>query len=399
MTKLTALQIKNAKPGMLHDGGGLYLQVSKVGSKSWIYRYFSDGKSHDHGLGSFKVLTLAEAREAALQCRKLRAQGLDPIREKKQQRIAARLEDAKAITFKDCVEQYLKAHASAWKENRHKDKWERSLELYAYPTLGDLPVGEIDIDYVFRALDLIWEDKNETASRVRGRIEQVLDWARVRGFREGDNPARWNGNLSHLLPAKNKIAKKKHLKSLPYADLPDFWKELSQRSTNAAAMLRFTILTATRTGDTRFATWGEIDMDNKLWTIPGERMKAGKQHRVPLSPQAVQILKELAKQHPAEAQDDSDLVFPGPKQGQPHSENAMLNVLDQMGYKGRITVHGFRSTFKVWAVEQTDYANDISEMALAHTIPNAVEAAYKRTDLLDKRRELMNEWSGYCCGR
>ena len=396
MSKLTALQIKNAKPGMLHDGGGLYLQVSKAGSKSWIYRYFSDGKSHDHGLGSFKVLTLAEAREAALQCRKLRAQGLDPIREKKKLRVATRLEDAKSITFKDCVEQYLKAHASAWKDNRHTWKWERSLELYAYPTLGDLPVGEIDIDYVFRAIDPIWGDKNETASRVRGRIEQVLDWARVRGYREGDNPARWQGNLAHLLPARDKIKKKQHLKSLPYAELPKFWKALSKRSTNAAAMLRYTILTAARTGDTRFATWGEVDLKNKIWTIPGERMKAGKEHRVPLSPQAIQILEKLSKQRPTDNQSSRDLVFPGPKQGKPHSENAMLNVLDQMGYKGKVTVHGYRSTFKVWCSEQTDYPNDISEMALAHTISNAVEAAYKRTDLLDKRRSLMDEWAGYC---
>ncbi len=383
---------------MLHDGGGLYLQISKSGSRSWIYRYFSDGKSHDHGLGSFKVLALAEARDAALQCRKLRAQGFDPISEKKKRRVAAQLEAAKSISFKDCVEQYLEAHKSAWKNNRHTWKWGRSLELYAYPTFGDLPVGEIDADCVFRAIDPIWRIKNETASRVRGRIETILDWARVRGYREGENPARWKGNLVHLLPDRDKIKKVQHLNSLPYADMPKFWKELSNRSTTAAAMLRFTILTASRTNDARFAVWGEIDFDNKVWTIPGKRMKAGDKHRVALSPQAIEILKGQAKQRPSNEQSVSDLIFPGPKKGKPHSENAMLKVLDLMGYKKKITTHGFRSTFKVWASEQTEYPNEVSELALAHTQGNKVQEAYKRTDLLDKRKPLMDEWAEYCTG-
>jgi len=397
MSKLTALQIKNAtRHGMLHDGGGLYLQISKTGSKSWIYRYFSDVKSYDHGLGSYKVLTLAEARDAALHCRKLRAQGIDPIREKKRQRIAARLEAAKSISFKTCVEHYLEAHASAWKSNRHTWKWGRSLELYAYPVLGDLPVGEIDIDLVFRVIDPIWRTKNDTASRVRGRIETILDWARVRGYSEGDNPARWRGNLSHLLPPRDKVAQKQHMNALPYADMPSFWQALTERSTTAAAMLRFTILTATRTGDTRFAVWDEIDIERAIWIIPSERMKAGKEHRIPLSPPAIQILHEQMKQRLSGKQHAADFIFPGPKKRSPHSENAMLSVLDQMGYKKIITVHGFRSTFKVWASEQTDYPNEVSEMALAHTQGNKVQEAYKRTDLLGKRVPLMAEWGNFC---
>jgi integrase len=342
---------------------------------------------------------LADAREAAQECRKWRTQGLDPITGRKERRIATQLEAAKSITFKDCAEQYLAAHGSAWKNNRHTWKWERSLELYAYPILGHIPVGAIDTDWVYRAIDAIWRDKNETASRVRGRIEQILDWARVRGFREGDNPARWKGNLEHLLPPKEKVKRTQHMNALPYADMPVFWHTLSERSTTAAAMLRFTILTATRTGDTRFAVWDEIDIDEAVWVIPAERMKAGKEHRVALSPHAIQVLRAQAKHRVPVEEGTSDYIFPGPKKGKPHSENAMLNVLEQMGYKGTVTVHGFRSTFKVWASEQTDYSNEISEMALAHAISNAVEAAYKRTDLLDKRRALMDEWAAFCAGK
>jgi len=394
MTKLTALQVKNTtKPGMFHDGGGLYLQVSKAGGKSWVYRYFSDGKSHDHGLGSFKVLTLAEAREAAQHCRKLRAQGLDPIEAKQKRRVDARLEVAKTITFKTCTEQFLDAHEVSWKNNRHRSKWGRSLELYAYPTLGDLPVGQIDANLVFNAIDPIWRTKNETASRVRGRIETVLDWAKVRGYRAGENPARWKGNLFHLLPARDKIKKVNHLKSLPYAELPKFWEDLSKRSTPASILLRFTILTAARTGDVRFAVWSEIDFENKIWTIPSERMKGGKEHRVPLSPEAVKILKEQKKKR------INDFIFPGPAKDKAFSENAMLTVLKDMGYKGTITVHGFRSSFKVWASEMTDYPNEVSEFALAHVQGNKVQEAYKRTDLLEKRIPLMEDFSAYCLSK
>lgn len=393
MGKLTALQVKNAtNRGMLGDGDGLYLQISASGAKSWIFRYRIEGKLRDHGLGSLKTLSLAEARDAALECRKLRLSGLDPIEAKMKLRVSAQLEAAKSITFKDCVERYIEAHKAAWKDSRHKGKWGRSLVLYAYPIFGDLPVGQIDANLVFNAIDPIWRDKNETASRVRGRIETVLDWAKVRGYRTGENPARWKGNLSHLLPARDKIAKVHHLNSLPYADMPKFWKDLSKRDTPASSMLRFTILTAARTGDCRFAVWDEIDFDENIWTIPDDRMKSGKEHRVPLSPQAVKVLKEQKKKR------TNDFIFPGPSNDKAFSENAMLSVIDDMGFKGKITVHGFRSTFKVWASEQTNYPNEVSEFALAHVQGNKVQEAYKRTDLLDKRRPLMGEWAKYCAG-
>jgi len=395
MARLTALQIKNAsKRGLLCDGDGLNLQISASGeAKSWIFRFRMDGKYHDHGLGSLKTLSLAEAREAARECRRLRLKGLNPIEERKRRRVAARLEDAKSLTFKDCVEQYVESHEAAWKENRHKGKWLRSLVKYAYPTLGNLPVGQIDVNCVFDAIDPIWRDKNETASRVRGRIETVLDWATVRGYRTGSNPSRWKGNLAHLLPARDKVKKVQHMKSLPYADLPNFYKDLSERSTPASIMLRFTILTAARTGDVRFAVWDEIDFDKNIWVIPETRMKSEKEHRVALSTEAVNILKEQKKKCV------NNFIFPGPIKDKAFSENAMLTVLKDMNLKGKATVHGFRSTFKVWASEQTEYPNEVSEFALAHVQGNKVQEAYKRTDLLEKRVPLMESWAKFCLTR
>ena len=394
MHKLTALQVKQLKKrGLYGDGGGLYLQITKAGNKSWIFRYSVEGKQKNHGLGALHTFSLAEVREAARECRKLRQQGLDPIAEKKKRAVTAKLEAAQSLTFEDCTEQYVAAHKKGWKINRHTAKWWRALELYAYPTFGDLPVGQIDANTVFAALEPIWQDKNETASRVRSRIEQILDWAKVRGYRKGENPEIWKGNLSHLLLAREKVKKVQHMKSLPYADMPTFWKDLSKRSTPASIMLRFTILTVARTGDTRFAVWDEIDFDEKIWTIPGERMKAEKEHRVPLSSEALKILKAQKKKR------INNFIFPGPLKDKAFSENAMLTVLKDMNLKGRATVHGFRSTFKVWASEQTDYSNEISEFALAHVQGNKVQEAYKRTDLLDKRVPLMEDWAAYCLSK
>ncbi len=394
MGKLSAQQVKYAgrdnRRVLLADGDNLYLQVSASGAKSWIFRFHREGKNRDLGLGSEKTLSLAEAREAARDARKVLLQGLCPIEEKKERHHVAQLEAAKSITFKDCAERYIESHKAAWKNDRHTQKWGRSLVLYAYPVLGDHPVGQIDAHSVFRAIDPIWRTKNDTASRVRGRIEVILDWATVRGYRKGDNPARFKGNLSHLLPPRNKIRKTVHMNSLPYTDMPAFWKELSKRPAPAGAMLRFTILTAARTGDTRFAVWDEIDFESAIWTIPGERMKAGREHRVPLAPEAIKILKEQVKQR------RNDLIFPSSNDDKPHSENAMLQVLGRMGMKGRVTVHGFRSTFKVWSSEQTDYPNEVSEMALAHSQGDKTQEAYKRTDLLGKRKPLMENWANYC---
>ncbi len=391
MGKLTALQVKNAtKRGYLGDGDGLYLRITPTATKSWVFRYRNDGKLREHGLGSVNTLTLAEAREEALSCRKLRLQGLDPIVEKSRQRIASQLEAAKSVSFKDCVESYVDAHKSSWRNAKHTWQWSATLVKYAYPVFGDLPVGQIDMAMVLKVLKPIWYDKTETASRVRGRIETVLDFARVQGFREGENPARWRGNLSLTLPAKNKIMKVEHMKALPHAEIADFWGKLSKHEGAGADALRLAILTAARSGEVRGATVDEFDLEQALWTIPAERMKANTEHRVPLSSPAVELVKTLIKQC------TDGLLFQGMRKGKPISDGTLLAVLKRMGYKDRTTVHGFRSTFRVWAAEETDAPREIAEMALAHTVGNKVEAAYYRTDLFDKRKALMINWASYC---
>ncbi len=394
MGKLTALRVKNASErGMFGDGEGLYLRVSATITKSWVFRYRMDGKLRDHGLGTVSTLSLAEAREAAQECRKMRLKGLDPIVEKTRRRVVAQLEAAKSVTFKDCVESYVEAHKSSWRNAKHTWQWSATLVKYAYPVFGDLPVGQIDMAMVLKVLKPIWYDKTETATRVRGRIETVLDFARVQSFREGENPARWRGNLSLTLPAKNKIMKVEHMKALPHGEMADFWKKLLEIEGAGADALRLAILTAARSGEVRGARVDEFDIDNAIWTIPAERMKAGAEHRVPLSEPALTLVKKLLKQCPGE------FVFSGMKKGKPISDGTLLAVLKRLKYKDKTTVHGFRSTFRDWAAECTDTPREIAEMALAHTLNNKVEAAYRRTDLLEKRQTLMVEWAAYCEGR
>jgi len=392
MGKLTALQVAKAKNrGLIGDGGGLYLQITARGSKSWIFRYRVDGRLRDHGLGSVNTLSLLEARDAALECRKLRLQGIDPIDAKKKRRVTAQLDAAKSLSFADCAESYIEAHKSGWKSAKHASQWTATLTTYAYPTFGDLPVAEVDVGLVLKAIEKIWTEKPETAGRVRGRIEAVLDWAKVRGYRDGENPARWRGNLAHLLPARNKMARVVHHAALPYAEIGDFWVHLSKQSGTAAQALRYAILTAARTSEVLGATWDEIDIEQAMWTIPAERMKASSEHRVPLPPQAVAILKVLLKQRTGE------YVFPGMKAGRPLSNMSLLAVLKRMN-RPDITAHGFRSTFRDWAAECTETPREVAETALAHTLSNKVEAAYRRSDLIDKRRVLMEDWAGYYAG-
>ena len=391
MAKLTALQVSNAtKRGLLGDGGGLYLKISPTGTKSWVFRYRVAGKLRYHGLGSANTLTLAEARDKALACRKLRLDGIDPIDAKRRQRVADRLDSTKAISFEECAKQYIAAHKSSWKNAKHAWQWENSLAKYAYPEFGNLPVAEVSFQLVLKVLEAIWYDKTETATRLRGRIEAVLEYAKVRGYREGENPARWKGNLAHALPSKNDIMKVEHLKSLAHAEMPAFWHDLAGHAGSAAEALRFTILTAARSGETRGMTWDEVDWERGIWTVPAERMKAGEEHRVPLSPPAVAILEKMRKQR------RDDFIFPGLKQGEPLSDNAMLKLLERMGQKGKLTVHGFRSTFRVWCAETTDTPREVAEAVLAHTLTNKVEAAYRRTDFFDKRRPLMDDWATFC---
>ncbi|MEG3617311.1 integrase arm-type DNA-binding domain-containing protein [Magnetovibrio sp. PR-2] len=386
MHTLTASRLKNlTKRGLHGDGGGLYLQITAAGHKSWIFRYRVGSKLRNHGLGALHTVSLAEAREKAQACRQLRLQGIDPIEEQKRKRSVAALEAARAFTFQDCAEGYIAAHKAGWKNAKHAEQWTRSLEMFVYPHFGSLPVADIDVRLVLKAIEPIWATKSETASRVRGRIEAVLDWAKVRGYRSGENPAQWRGNLSHLLPAKQRISKVIHHAALPHAEMPRFWGELVKQPGMGAQALQLTILTACRTGEVLQATWDEFDFENGIWTIPAERMKGGAEHRVPLSSGAVSLLEKLQRER------SSDYVFPGSKEGKPLSNMAMKMVLRRMG-RDDLTVHGFRSTFRDWAADATDAPREVAEAALAHTLTSKVEAAYMRSDLFEKRRGLMKGW-------
>ena len=387
--KLTAMKVnKETKRGFYADGGNLYLQVGDAGTKSWILRYMINGKAKTMGLGAVHAVSLADAREKAADCRKLISSGIDPLDARKQEQDRKKLADARSMTFKQCAEAYVEAHKSSWKNAKHIWQWENTLTRFVYPMLGKLAVQDVDIALVMKVLEPIWEEKTETASRVRGRIESILDWATVRGYRQGDNPARWRGRLESLLAAPSKIQKVEHHPALPYADMGAFMEKLKVQEGLAAQALQLVILTATRTSETINAKWGEFDFKNKLWTIPASRIKTGKEHRVPLSEPVLKILQKL---HEAKM---GDYVFPS-KHGKPLSNTAMLMLLRRMG-RDDITTHGFRSTFRDWCAEQTNYAREVAESALSHAIGNAVEAAYRRGDLLEKRTMLMSEWARYC---
>jgi integrase len=396
MGKLSDRAIKALDtPGYYGDGDGLWLQVRKSQSegkpgavtRSWLFRFMLNLRSREMGLGPYPDITLAEARKKAADARRQVRDGVDPIEDRKAKRQAVALERARCLTFDECAEKYIKSHRNGWKNPKHAQQWENTLATYASPVFGKLPVAEVDTTLVMKAIEPIWAEKTETASRVRGRIESVLSWAAVRGYRKGENPARWRGHLDTLLPARSKVAKVKHHPALPYSEAGAFMKELRCRTGVAAQSLEFLILTAARTEEVRTATWDEIDLNAATWVVPGERMKAGKAHTVPLSDRAVEILKSLAHR--------TGYVFCSPK-GEPLSNAGMDSVLKRMGRGGQITVHGFRSTFRDWAAETTAYPNEVVEMALAHTIGNKAEAAYRRGDLFMKRRRLMAEWAKYC---
>lgn len=389
--RLTALAVTRTKmPGMYPDGGGLYLQVTKTGSKSWLFRFMLQGRARVMGLGPLHTVSLAEARAKAAEARKLRVAGIDPIEARKAEINKANLESAKAISFKIAAEKYIESHKPSWRNARHAAQWASTLDTYVYPVLGDLPVQGIDVALVMKVLEPIWIKKTETASRIRGRIEAVLDWSSARGYRLGDNPARWRGHLQNLLPARSKVQRVKHLPALRYEEIGGFMTVLRDREGIAACALEFTILTATRTSETIGARWSEIDLGKKEWLIPVERIKGGKEHRVPLSGRAVAILKEMIG-----GTADEDFVFPGARKGRHLGTMAMLSLLKRMK-RSDITVHGFRSTFRDWTAERTSYPRDVAEAALAHVIPDAVERAYRRGDLFQKRRRLMDEWAGFC---
>jgi integrase len=385
--RLTTMKVAKAKrPGMYADGGSLYLRVADGGSKQWIFRYVTNGRLRDMGLGPAHTLTLAQAREKAREARLLRLEGIDPIESKHARRAALRAADAKAMTFRQCAEGFIKDNESSWTHPKHRRDWEHSLARYVYPTLGALPVAAIDTPLVLTVIKPLWERIPETASRVRGRIENVLGWATVHHYRSGDNPARWNGLLEHALPA---VVKGDHHAALPYIEIPGFVARLRHRDDVAAACLQFIALTAVRLGEAQGATWDEIDIATAVWVIPGARMKAGKEHRVPLSPAALAVLKDMHKiRH-------SDYVFPGHKQGRPIGGDAIRELM-KAAAGCDVTVHGLRSSFRDWAAERTNFPREVAEMALAHAIPNAVEAAYRRGDLFERRRRLMGAWAEFC---
>lgn len=387
--RLKALSAERVKePGMYPDGAGLYLQVARGGSKSWIFRYRFAGREREMGLGPLNTVSLAEAREAALEARKLKFKGIDPIEAKRSAAIDRRMETTRLITFDDAVAAYLKTRSTARENAKHSAQWESTLKTYASPHFGSAPVAQVDTALVVKALEPIWAVKTETASRLRGRIEAVLDWATVSGFRSGENPARWKGHLDKILPAKAKVAKVSHHNALPFQKITAFMTDLSAQPGQGARALEFAILTAARTGEVIGATWGEIDLDGAVWIVPGDRMKAGKEHRVPLSPEAMAVLRSLSIGAP------NDPVFASQRPDRPLSNMAMLKTLERMKRKD-LTVHGFRSTFRDWAAETTSHPSEVVEMALAHSVSNKVEAAYRRGDLFSKRRALMEEWSRY----
>jgi integrase len=384
--KLTPLAVKNAKePGLYGDGYGLYLQVSQFGTKSWLYRFQRDGVPRKMGLGALHTVTLADARQRAADARRALLDDIDPIDARRERRAANKLEAAKAITFKQCAERYIAAQTAGWRNEKHAAQWTATLATYAYPIIGDLPVAAIDTGLVLKVIEPIWNTKPETASRVRGRIESVLNWAKVREYRLGDNPARWRGHLDNVLPRRSKIQKVKHHPALPYAEIPAFMGELRDRQDVSARALEFTILTAARTGEVIGARWSEIE--GKVWTIPAERMKSGKEHQVPLTKRVLAILDSLPR--------EGAFVFPGARASKPLSNMAMLELL--RGMRGAdSTVHGFRSGFRDWAAERTNYPDFVVEKALAHVVADKVQAAYRRGDLFEKRRGLMDGWSAYC---
>ena len=399
----TAAFVKNVKPGRYGDGGGLYLLVRPTGARFWLFRYKpTGGKMREMGLGPASgqdAVSLADARAKATDLRLMLRSGKDPLEERaKDAAEAAAQAQAAAIrqrTFKEVATALMDAKEAGWRNDKHRKQWRSTLDQFAFPVFGDMPVSEIGTDHIMDVLQPIWQRIPETASRLRGRIEAVLDFAKARKWREGENPAQWRGHLSHLLPAVSKVARVEHHAALPWAEMGAFMKELRQREATSARALEFAILTAARTGEVLGARWCEIDLGKRVWTVPGDRMKAGREHRVPLTPAAVAVLEAMAAVRPKEDPNGEAFVFPGAKKGSPLSQMAMLILLRRMD-RADITAHGFRSTFRDWVAESTAFAGEIAEAALAHVVGDKVEAAYRRSDLFDKRRKLMEAWAGHC---
>jgi integrase len=387
--ELYALEVNRlADPGLHFVGGvaGLALQVQPSGARSWVLRLSVAGKRREMGLGGFPDVTLADARRRAREERERADKGVDPIAERRAAADVLRADQAKAFTFKAASLAYIEAHEPSWRNAKHAEQWRNTLAS-TYPTIGALQVRDVTLPHVLAVLEPIWKTKTETASRLRGRIESVLDWATARGYREGLNPARWKGHLDHLLPSPRKITKTGHHAALPLLEMGAFMQSLRMQRGMSARALEFAILTAARSGEVRGALWAEFDLDAATWTVPGARMKAGKEHRVPLSDPALQLLKALP------VMTGTHLVFPAPRGGE-LSDMSLVAVTRRMEVAA--VPHGFRSTVRDWASERTNYSREVAEMALAHTIGDKVEAAYRRGDLFDKRRQMMSDWAAFC---
>lgn len=389
--KLTARQVSTAGPGKYEDGGGLRLVVSSAGAKKWVLRFTVNGKRREMGLGSYPDVQLAEARNKASDHRNLAKSGIDPIE-------ARRSEPGQTPTFTTCAARYIRAHRSGWKNAKHRHQWVSTLKTYARPEIGSKRVDLICTDDILRILNPIWNEKTETAKRVQGRIENILDYAAAHKYRDQMNPARWRGHLDKLLPKPSRVKTVTHHSAMPYSEVPKFMAELSDNGSISASALRLLILTATRTSEVLQAQWDEIDLDAAVWTIPADRTKTRQEHRVPLSKTAIDILKALPRIQ------DSPYLFPGAKQGRPLSNMALLQLMRGMGYgvggnRGTYVPHGFRSSFRDWSGEVSNFPRDVAEMALAHVIENKVEAAYRRGDLFEKRREMMRDWGKFIHSR
>ena len=385
--KLTPIKVKNAQPGKYEDGGGLRLVVSPRSAKKWIFRFTIDGKRREMGLGSFPDVSLGEAREKASRGRQMVSEGIDPI-------LNRQSSSAGIPTFTTCAASYILAHRSSWKNAKHARQWVSTLKTYARPVFGDKEVDKITTEDVLSALKPIWKIKTETAKRVQGRIENILDFAAAHNYRDPLNPARWRGHLDKLLPRPSRVKKVTHHPAMPYTQVPDFMMELSQSDSFSAMALTFLILTATRTNEVLQARWREIDLEAREWTIPASRMKSGQQHRVPLSKQAVAVLKSVPRIV------GNPYIFPGSRDRKPLSNMALLKQMRDMGYganckRGPYVPHGFRSSFRDWTGEVSTFPRDVAEMALAHVIENKVEAAYRRGDLFKKRKKMMQDWADF----
>lgn len=386
--QLGPLDVKRLKPGFHAVGGvaGLHLNVKDTGSRSWILRTVIGGKRRDIGLGPYPEISLAVARDKACKVKEVIRQGIDPVDAKKAAQARLRTAQQNAVTFDQCVDRFMAVKAAELSNPKHISQWRSTLQAYASPIIGDMLVADIELPHILRILEPFWLTKTETMKRLRGRIENVLSWATVHGYRNGDNPARWTGNLDTVLPKPGKVATVTHHKALAWQDMPEFMIKLRSRHGMGARALEFLILTATRSGEVRGASWPEVDLNAKVWTIPGHRMKAGKQHRVPLSDAALTLLSALPRF------EDSAYVFSAARGGM-LSDNTLSKICRTMNVDA--VPHGFRSSFRDWCAECTNYPRHVAEMALAHAINNQVEAAYRRGDLFLKRIRLMDDWANY----